>query len=66
MVKKSENIIVGVSIGDLNGIGPEVILKTFEDNRLLELCTPVIFANVKVLSFVKKTLNLILIHAISV
>ena len=47
MVKKAENIIVGISIGDLNGIGSEVILKTFEDNRMLELCTPVIFANAK-------------------
>ncbi|MCG2610201.1 4-hydroxythreonine-4-phosphate dehydrogenase PdxA [Flavobacterium sp. SM15] len=58
MVKKAENIIVGISIGDLNGIGSEVILKTFEDVRMLELCTPVIFANVKILSFLKKTLNL--------
>lgn len=58
MVKKAENIIVGISIGDLNGIGPEVILKTFEDNRMLELCTPVIFANVKIVSFLKKNLAL--------
>ena len=58
MTKKAENIIVGISIGDLNGIGSEVILKTFEDSRMLEFCTPVIFANVKVLSFVKKTLEL--------
>ena len=57
MIKKAENIIVGISIGDLNGIGSEVILKTFEDSRMLELCTPVIFANVKVLSFVKKGLK---------
>ena len=55
MVKKAENIIVGISIGDLNGIGAEVVLKTFEDSRMLELCTPVIFANVKVLSFIKKS-----------
>jgi len=55
MVKKAENIIVGISIGDLNGIGPEVVLKTFEDSRMLELCTPVIFANVKALSFIKKS-----------
>lgn len=54
MIKKAENIIVGISIGDLNGIGSEVILKTFEDSRMLEFCTPVIFANVKILSFVKK------------
>jgi 4-phospho-D-threonate 3-dehydrogenase / 4-phospho-D-erythronate 3-dehydrogenase len=54
-MKKAENIIVGISIGDLNGIGSEVILKTFEDSRMLELCTPVIFANVKIVSFVKRT-----------
>jgi len=54
-MKKAENIIVGISIGDLNGIGSEVVLKTFEDSRMLELCTPVIFANVKLLSFIKKT-----------
>jgi 4-hydroxythreonine-4-phosphate dehydrogenase len=58
MVKKAENIIVGVSIGDLNGIGPEVVLKTFEDNRILELCTPVIFGNVKIVSFLKKNFSL--------
>ena len=55
MMKKAENIIVGISIGDLNGIGSEVVLKTFEDARMLELCTPVIFANVKLMSFVKKS-----------
>ncbi len=58
MIKKAENIIVGISIGDLNGIGSEVILKTFEDVRMLELCTPVIFANVKILSFIKRNLEL--------
>lgn len=54
-MNKAENTIVGISIGDLNGIGSEVVLKTFEDSRMLEMCTPVIFANVKILSFVKKT-----------
>jgi 4-hydroxythreonine-4-phosphate dehydrogenase len=58
MVKHSENIIVGVSIGDMNGIGPEVILKTFEDTRMLEICTPVIFANAKIVSFLKKSYHL--------
>lgn len=57
MTKQAENIIVGISIGDLNGIGSEVVLKTFEDSRILELCTPVIFANVKTISFLKKYLN---------
>ena len=58
MTKKAENVIVGISIGDLNGIGSEVVLKTFEDLRMLEFCTPVIFANVKLMSFIKKTLGL--------
>ena len=56
-MKKAENIIVGISIGDLNGIGSEVVLKTFEDVRMLEFCTPVIFANVKMLSFLKKSFD---------
>jgi len=53
---KSDKIIVGISIGDLNGIGIEVILKTFEDKRMLEFCTPVIFGSTKVISFHKKGL----------
>ena len=36
-----EKITVGISIGDLNGIGPEVALQAFEDSRMLDFCTPV-------------------------
>ncbi|MDP4600370.1 MAG: 4-hydroxythreonine-4-phosphate dehydrogenase PdxA [Polaribacter sp.] len=54
---KSDKIIVGISIGDLNGIGIEVILKTFEDKRMLEFCTPVIFGATKVISYHKKVLE---------
>ncbi|MHA7056723.1 4-hydroxythreonine-4-phosphate dehydrogenase PdxA [Aquimarina sp. M1] len=53
-MKKEEKIRLGISIGDLNGIGSEVVLKTFEDPRMLDFCTPVIFASVKILSFLKK------------
>jgi len=64
-MNKQETIIVGISIGDLNGIGPEVVLKTFEDTRMLEFCTPLIFASVKSLSFIKKALEInINIHGI--
>lgn len=52
-MKKEEKLKIGISIGDLNGIGGEIVMKTFEDNRMLELCTPVIFASVKVFSFLK-------------
>ena len=53
-MKKDEKIKVGISIGDLNGIGGEIVLKTFQDKRMLEFCTPVIFASVKLVSFLKK------------
>src|SRR5690606_17303648 len=56
-MKPSENVRLGISIGDLNGIGSEIILKTFDDPRMLELCTPIIFASAKTISVVKKLLN---------
>jgi len=57
MMGKSEKIVVGISIGDLNGIGIEIILKIFEDKRMLDFCTPVIFGSTKSLSYHKKLLN---------
>ncbi len=56
-MKKEEKIKVGISVGDLNGIGSEIIFKTFEDSRMLEFCTPVIFASIKTMSFFKKHFN---------
>ncbi|MFI5134173.1 MAG: 4-hydroxythreonine-4-phosphate dehydrogenase PdxA [Chitinophagales bacterium] len=47
--------VIGVSCGDLNGIGIELIIKTFTDNRILELCTPLIFASNKVINFYRKS-----------
>ena len=46
--------VIGISCGDINGIGPEVIIKTFADNRILEYCTPVIFASGKLINFYRK------------
>ena len=57
-MKSADKIKVGISIGDLNGIGSEIVLKTFEDARMLELCTPVIFASARVITFFKKKFNL--------
>jgi 4-hydroxythreonine-4-phosphate dehydrogenase len=53
-MSREDKIVVGISIGDINGIGSEIVLKTFEDTRMLEFCTPVIFASVKLMSFFKK------------
>ncbi|MBT8293133.1 MAG: 4-hydroxythreonine-4-phosphate dehydrogenase PdxA [Eudoraea sp.] len=51
-------IRVGISIGDLNGIGGEVVLKTFEDSRMTDLCTPIIFASNKTISKLKNDLKI--------
>jgi 4-hydroxythreonine-4-phosphate dehydrogenase len=47
--------IIGISCGDLNGIGIEVIIKTFADSRILDHCTPVIFASNKAMNFYRKS-----------
>ncbi len=54
----TNKIIVGISVGDINGIGIEIILKTFEDKRMLDFCTPVLFASNKLISYHKKNLKL--------
>lgn len=51
-------IRVGISIGDLNGIGGEVVLRTFEDSRMTDLCTPIIFASNKTISKLKNDLKI--------
>ncbi len=55
---KKNTIKVGISVGDINGIGIEIILKTFEDARMLDFCTPIIFASSKTISTHKKELNI--------
>lgn len=57
-MKHAEMIKLGISIGDLNGIGSEIVLKTFDDPRMLEFCTPIIFASSKIINFLKKHYNL--------
>lgn len=62
MSDKNTNIkslpILGISIGDLNGIGPEVVLKSLNDPRILKTFTPVIYASGGVISFYRKLLEL--------
>lgn len=57
-MQEAHKIKLGISIGDLNGIGCEVILKTFEDPRMLEFCTPIIYASNKTIAFQKKELGI--------
>ncbi len=49
--------IVGITCGDLNGIGPEIIMKTLSDNRILEYCQPVIFGNNRLFNFYRKSIQ---------
>ena len=49
---------IGITIGDLNGVGPEVIMKTLVDHRLFAMFTPVIYGAAKVITFYKKQLNI--------
>ena len=48
---KAEKPIIGITCGDLNGIGIELIIKTFSDHRILDHCTSVSFAYNKVINF---------------
>jgi 4-hydroxythreonine-4-phosphate dehydrogenase len=47
--------VIGITCGDINGIGTELIIKTFADHRVLEHCTPVIFASNKLINFYRKS-----------
>jgi 4-hydroxythreonine-4-phosphate dehydrogenase len=58
--------VIGISCGDINGIGLEIIIKTISDTRLLEICTPVLFANNKAVNFYRKLLPEININFSSV
>ena len=49
--------VIGISCGDLNGVGIEIIIKTFSDTRLLDHCTPVIFASAKAINFYRKAVT---------
>lgn len=56
--RKDELPVVGISIGDINGIGPEVTIKALSDKRMLGMMTPVVFASTKVLSYYRKQCGL--------
>lgn len=51
-------IKIGITQGDVNGIGYEVILKTFENPAILELCTPIVYGSPKVMTYHRKALEL--------
>lgn len=56
MITAPQKPIIGITSGDLNGIGIECILKTFADPRMMEFCTPVVFASNKCINFYRKSI----------
>lgn len=58
----SNQIKIGITHGDINGVGYELILKTFADERLLELFVPVIYGSTKSASYHRKAININPVH----
>lgn len=58
MNQRKNKPVIGISIGDINGIGAEVTIKALLDNRLIKLVTPVIYAHGKALTFYRKHLGI--------
>ncbi|HWK56976.1 MAG TPA: 4-hydroxythreonine-4-phosphate dehydrogenase PdxA [Parapedobacter sp.] len=54
----SDKLKIGISIGDVNGIGLEVIIKTLVDSRMMEYFTPIVYGSTKVASFHRKALGI--------
>ncbi|HEX8608423.1 MAG TPA: 4-hydroxythreonine-4-phosphate dehydrogenase PdxA, partial [Pedobacter sp.] len=54
----SDKIKIGISIGDVNGIGLEVILKSLAELQILDYCTPIVYGHSKVASFHRKALGM--------
>ncbi|QNF35909.1 4-hydroxythreonine-4-phosphate dehydrogenase PdxA [Adhaeribacter swui] len=48
---------IGITLGDYNGIGPEVIVKTLADNRILNFCTPIIYGAGSLINKTRKLLH---------
>jgi 4-hydroxythreonine-4-phosphate dehydrogenase len=57
MERETAPIRVGITIGDINGIGPEVIIKALRDNRILQDCIPIIYGSTRTMSYHKKAIN---------
>lgn len=57
-MEDNRKIRVGITHGDINGVGYEVILKSFSDPVMLELCTPIVYGSPKVATYHRKALDL--------
>lgn len=55
--EKEKRINVGITHGDINGIGYEIIMKALMDQRMIEMFTPIVYGTAKVASYYRKALN---------
>jgi 4-hydroxythreonine-4-phosphate dehydrogenase len=53
----SEKLKIGISVGDVNGIGLEIIIKTLADARIFDYCTPIVYGHTKVASFHRRSVQ---------
>ncbi|MBO0938853.1 4-hydroxythreonine-4-phosphate dehydrogenase PdxA [Fibrella sp. HMF5335] len=57
-LSEQERLVIGITLGDYNGVGPEVILKALQNNQLLRICTPIIYGSMRVLNRYRNLLNM--------
>ncbi len=57
-VSDQERLVIGITLGDYNGVGPEVILKALQNDQLLRMCTPIIYGSMRVLNRYRNLLNM--------
>ena len=57
-MEENKKIRIGITHGDINGVGYEVILKAFSDPTMLELCTPIVYGSPKVAAYHRKTMDI--------
>ena len=57
-MEENRKIRVGITHGDINGVGYEVILKAFSDSTMFDLCTPIVYGSPKVAAYHRKALEL--------
>ena len=56
--QSTDKPVIGISLGDYNGVGPEVILKALEGNQLTKLCTPIVYGSLRVLNQYRNLLGM--------
>jgi 4-hydroxythreonine-4-phosphate dehydrogenase len=57
MSTNDKKVIVGISLGDINGIGPEVVIKTMLEPEIMDICTPVIFSSQKTMAYYRNVVG---------